>query len=250
MVDTENQEVLIEGQNEVINSNEESQETINAAPQTEETVLQESSEAKNFKALRESKERVERERDEAVRRLQDIEYQNSQEAHYEEPVEQEESSIAPDDLVEGKHLSKVEKKIKKLEQQVQEYQQNSTVMSAEAKLKAQYPDFDNVVSRDNLKMLQEAYPELYHTLNSSTDLYSTAVSTYTIIKKMGIHKEDLYKSDKDLAHKNASKPKPLASVSPQQGDSPLSRANAFANGLTEELKTQLRKEMAEARKKH
>ncbi len=48
--------------------------------------------------------------------------------------------------------------------------------------------------------------------------------------------------------KNASKPKPLASVNPQQGDSPLSRANAFANGLTEELKDQLRKEMSESRR--
>ena len=61
-------------------------------------------------------------------------------------------------------------------------------------------------------------------------------------------KPDNYKTDRELAQKNASKPKPLASVSPQQGDSPLSRANAFANGLTNELKAQLRKEMEEARK--
>ena len=37
-------------------------------------------------------------------------------------------------------------------------------------------------------------------------------------------------------------------MSPQQGDSPLSRANAFANGLTPELRVQLIKEMEEARK--
>lgn len=36
-------------------------------------------------------------------------------------------------------------------------------------------------------------------------------------------------------------------LSPQQGDSPLSKANAFANGLTEDLKKQLQKEMFEAR---
>jgi hypothetical protein len=55
-------------------------------------------------------------------------------------------------------------------------------------------------------------------------------------------------ADRAAAQKNASKPKPLASVSPQQGDSPLSRANAFANGLTPELQKQLRQEMEEARK--
>ena len=64
---------------------------------------------------------------------------------------------------------------------------------------------------------------------------------------MGIYREDNYSKDRDKAQSNASKPKPLASVSPQQGDSPLSRANAFANGLTDELKSQLRKEMEQAR---
>jgi hypothetical protein len=52
-----------------------------------------------------------------------------------------------------------------------------------------------------------------------------------------------------IAHKNASKPKPLASVSPQQADSPLSKANAFANmPLSKEVKNQLHKEMIAAMK--
>jgi hypothetical protein len=55
-------------------------------------------------------------------------------------------------------------------------------------------------------------------------------------------------ADKLRAQKNAAKPKPLASVNPQQGDSPLSKANAFANGLTDDLKKQLRKEMEDARR--
>jgi len=47
---------------------------------------------------------------------------------------------------------------------------------------------------------------------------------------------------------NTAKPRPLTSVSPQSGESPLSRANAFAEGLTPELKKNLFKEMQEAKK--
>ena len=69
-----------------------------------------------------------------------------------------------------------------------------------------------------------------------------------IMKKFGIYREDPHSEDRIRALRNTQKPKPITSVSPQQGDSPLSKANAFANGLTEDLKAQLRKEMAAARR--
>ena len=43
----------------------------------------------------------------------------------------------------------------------------------------------------------------------------------------------------------------VTSVSPQEGAAgPLSKANAFADGLTPDLKKQLYQEMIDARKKH
>lgn len=203
----------------------------------------------SFKALREIKERAERERDEYARRLKEYE-----ERHQQSPTPQQELSeddditLGPDELAEGKHLSKVGKKIKKLEQQLHQYQQHAQTMAIETRLKSEYPDFDKIVSKTNIDLLREMHPHIANTLNSATDLYSKAVSAYTLIKNLGIHVEDTYVQDRQLAQKNSSKPRPLASVSPQQGDSPLSRANAFANGLTEELKTQLRKEMEESRR--
>jgi hypothetical protein len=115
-------------------------------------------------------------------------------------------------------------------------------------LKAQYPDIDKVVSRENIDALREIDPEFVEMLDASTNFRAKAISAYKQIKKAGIFIEDNFQQDRDLALKNAAKPKPLASVSPQQGDSPLSRANAFANGLTEDLKIQLRKEMEESRR--
>lgn len=206
--------------------------------------------SESFKELREAKNKAQRERDQAVRLLEEMQarQETAKQLQQQAPETDDELNIAPDEIAEGKHLSKLTKKIQNLEKQLQNYHHQSAEVTAETRLKSQYPDFDKVVSKENIEQLRSEYPELAHTLNSSTDLYTKAVSAYTLIKKFGIHQEDNFAQEREMAQKNAAKPRPLTSISPQQGDTPLSRANAFANGLTDELKAQLRKEMEEARK--
>lgn len=200
---------------------------------------EESREERNFRILRAAREKAERERDELAQQLARM-YQQPQ------TQQQQESNPNPDDLVEWKH---VDKRIRDLEGQIKGYQQQSQEALIEQRLKAQYPDFDKVVSKDNIEILKLEYPELAETLNSSSNLYSKAVSAYTLIKKLGIQPEDENAlADRLRMQKNSAKPKPLASISPQKGDSPLSRANAFAEGLTDELKKQLYKETLAAMK--
>lgn len=198
----------------------------------------------SWKTLREKAERAERRAAELERAL----LESQKESEYED--EDLDVKIDDDSLVEGKHLSKVSKKIQYLEKQLRQYEQQSTVSSTEVKLKQKYPDFDAIVSVENLDNLRNSYPEIAHTIDSSNDLYSKAVTAYTMIKRLGISpQEDLFKNEKEIAQKNAMKPKSLASISPQQGDSPMSKANAFANGtLTEEMKMQLRREMEQYRR--
>jgi E3 ubiquitin-protein ligase DOA10 len=194
---------------------------------TPEQPPQETSEERNFRNLRMKADRLEKERNEALQRLRSYESQQAPE---------EEFDLKPNDLAEGKHLNKVQNKIQSLEHQL-----------IETRLRSQYPDIDSVVSQDNLAILQRDYPEVANTIGASKNLYSKAVSAYTILKKLGIHTDvSPYAQEKALAHRNAAKPKPLASVSPQQGDSPLSNANAFANGLTDDLKRKLHQEMIAA----
>lgn len=207
-------------------------------------------ENQNVRQLRQAKERAERERDDLLQRMQEQERLRTQSQPQTPSQDDEDISIGQDDLVEGKHLSKVGRKLKKLEQELAQYKQQSTASVAEARIKAQYPDFDKVVTKETVSAFCEAYPELAHTINSSTDLYNTASSAYTLIKKFGIYQEDNYSQDRQLAQTNAAKPKPLAAVAPQSGNSPLSQANAFANGLTDDLKKQLLKEMYEHRKNY
>ncbi len=165
--------------------------------------------------------------------------------------EEEDFQIEPDALAEGKHLKKVMQKIKRLEDENRKHRQQSTVDMTEARLKMQYPDFDKVVSKESIESLRQSYPEIAESIHSNPDIYKRAVSAYTIIQKMGLYEDpDKFSEEKAVVQKNAAKPKPMASLSPQQGDSPLSRANAFANGLTKELQAQLLKEMMDVRKGH
>ncbi len=215
-------------------------------------VVKETRNENNIRSLREKAERAdkaERERDELLKRIQEMESyrQSAPQQQTQQQEEAEDLNIDPDSLVEGKHLKRYDKKFKEMQDKLRSYEQQSSITSIDMRLKAKYPDLDKVVSQDNLLALRQDYPELAATLNANTDLYSKAVSAYTLIKKLGIDVEDTFVEDKIKAQKNAAKPRPLASVSPQQAESPLSRANAFANGLTEDLKEQLRKEMYESR---
>jgi len=221
-------------------------------PEVQPEPIKETSQARNFRALREQNEKIVKEKEELAKKLREYEQQqqtqNQRAEKYGMAEEEYDIKVADDELVEGKHISKVAKKIKQLESKLAQYEQQSTLSTVEIKLKSELPDFDKIVTADNIKSLSATYPEIAATLNANPDVYTKAKSAYTLIKNLGIHIEDTYQEDREIVKKNLAKPKPLASVSPQQGDSPLSKANAFANGLTSELKEQLRKEMEVARK--
>ncbi len=230
---------------------EETEEQVEEAEVVPEPVKVDSKKETNLRVLREKAlraEAAERERDELARRIQDMEmgrYQQQKPV----PVEEPDTELGPDDLVDAKYLRKYDKTIKELRDELKTYKEQTTLASTDARLKARFPDIDSVVSKENIDILRYEYPELAATLNATPDMYNKAVSAYTLIKKLGISQEDLYVEDRAKAQKNAAKPKPMASIAPQQGDSPLSKANAFANGLTDDLQKQMLKEMNEARKR-
>jgi len=180
----------------------------------------------NWRSLREGKERAERERDELLAKMKAMQKGGQ---------EEEDISFSDDDLIEGKHLkktmSKTESRIKQLEGQL-----------IEAQIRAKYPDFDKVVTPDTLGMLKDTDPELAESLAMNPNLYSQAIAAYKSIKRYGIADQS-YDRDKEVVNKNVAKPRTVTSLNPQQGESPLSRANAFANGLTDDLKKQMWQEM-------
>lgn len=244
--------------NEEINQETETTQTLEALDETqpiqegehseqaEQQSPQESNKEINFRAMREAKERAERDRAEMEERVRRLEAQYKKPAP--QPVEEEDDfDIAPDDFVEGKHYKKMAHELKALKRAQQESQQQTVAQATEMKLKMQYPDFDQVVNPANLERLRAKYPQIASTIYESQNLYDKASSAYTIIKELAL--TDTYQQDRQKAQINAAKPRSLTSISPQQGDSPISQANAFANGLTPDLQRRLRAEMDEARQR-
>lgn len=188
-----------------------------------------------FRELREKAKWLEHE----LHNRKNHEKQIQQQQPQEEP--EEDFRINPDDLVEGKHLTRYEKKLKKLEEAMKVSQKQTYDAAAEHRVRTEMPDFDKIVTQDTLYILQSQFPELAASINSNPDLYSKAKAAHQAISKLGITPD--YSSEQTTIDKNIAKPKPLASIAPQQGDSPLTRANAFSAGLTDDLKRQLYEEM-------
>lgn len=211
---------------------------------------------RSLAVLRTARDQAQRERDEMALRLREYEQTRLEQVRLEsklqskEPEEDFSLGIGESDLVEGKHLSKMArqqlKQQKELREEMVKTQKQLQTMIVETRIKAECPDIDKVVTKENMEMLANLHPEIAETIQSSNNYYSQAKTAYKLMKQFGIYKEDSYGQDRERAQINAKSPKPLASISPQAADTPLSHANAFANGLTEELKAQLRKEMEEA----
>lgn len=197
----------------------------------------------NFNKLRREKERAEQERDQAIRILRDMEARLPKQQA--QPIE-EALALKEDEIPEWRHVNKaIEKRYSEMNERINQYEKRS----AEAALKANFPDLDKVVTNENLRALRDMDPDLADSILANSNPYSQYAAAYRQIKLHGIYQEDTYTQEKIRAQQNAAKPRPLASMSPQQSDSPLSQVNAFSNGLTPELSKQLYKEMVEASKR-
>lgn len=218
-------------------------------PQTATAQQEESVQAKNFRELREKAKQIERERNEYARRLAEYEARTQTPSSTQE--EDLSISIGENDIAEGRHLSKVEKKIKKLESQIAQYEKKSSLIATDALIKAQYPDFESVVTQETIATLRDEFPEAAQSLAANQDRYSQAVATYKLIKRLGYgtQEELLNSKEKEKLAQNMAKPRSLSSISPQTSESPLSRVNAFEEGLTPDLQKKLWEEMKNAMSK-
>lgn len=216
------------------------------SPAVEEKQQQRSTkEQDNIVRLRKARETAERERDEAIAYIRQMQ---QRQAPAPEPEEDLSINVNPDDLVDGKIALKLSRKLQKIEKEQQEriskYEQQLAAITAEAQLRAKYPDIDNVINQDNLQLLKEEEPELFDTVMEKKDIYTKSVAAYKLIKKLSLEKNPVVQENRARVQQNLSKPRSAASLSPQSVESPLDKANAYANGLTKEMKEQARRELA------
>ncbi len=212
----------------------------------------------NLRNLREKAEREQREKEEAWKMAdyykQQLDAMNNKPKEVEEEVD--DLGMADSDFAEGKHLNKVAKQVRELKKQLvksrqeqEEERQRSYLREAEIKLMAKFPDAESILTKENMERLAQIEPAVANSIKYNPDFYERGVTAITMIKRLGIVQEEGYRADAEQAKRNAYKPRASNSLSPQTGDSPISQANAFAQGLTPSLKAQLIKEMEDAAKR-
>ena len=213
---------------------------------------EESAQARNFRELRMQAAQAAKERDELLAYIKHIETQKAS------PVIQESEldiDLDEDDMITGKQMKQVLNQVKGIKKQLQQTQKQSEEVKkisyeaeVERTMRRMYPDFDQVVSEENIQRFKEQFGSLATSISNDPDFYNKCNSVYMAIKNTGVAKPMPYQQQVDKIKQNASKPRPLTSISPQQADSPLARANAFAEGLTPDMQKQLYQEMINARK--
>lgn len=208
-------------------------------PQEEQIIPVKPTPQQSFQEMRHKNEQLQRERDDALRVLRQVEeFATKQQQSI--PQKQEEV-YAPDydddDIVEGRHLKNeigaIKKEFSTYKQKHEQWLAQQQQQAVENQLRAKYSDFEKVVTYENCVKLAQLKPEIASTLHQSTDVYNKASATYTLLKELGIYQDDTISPDIQKAQQNAIKPKGIASVTPQRGDSPLTHASAFAGELSE-----------------
>lgn len=167
---------------------------------------------RNFKQLREQNAEYARRLQEAERRAYELE-QRSKPAN--------ERVLADDDYIEARDLKKArEEQAKELEA--------VKMQLVEMSVKAECPDFYEVVTQENVDKLVKEHPELAQTLNQSRDERAKAIATYKVIKKFGLTES---KTEAERIAANTKKPKLSNTVTKTESD--LTRAAGFSRGMSE-----------------
>jgi hypothetical protein len=179
-------------------------------------------------------ERVIREQREIIDRLQ---------KSPEEP-EEDLSTLSKEDIITVGQHERLSAKIAKKE--VSEALRKYKAETMEDRLRVKYPDFDQVLTKENIELLKQNDPELAESIHRlADDPYTQSVAAYKLLKREGYstQKSTAPSVEKKKAIENSQKPISVNAVTKQ---SAIGNVHAFENGLTAELKAQFWKEVQQA----
>ena len=217
----------IEKDLELVNTPTETHEDAQSTPEPVDTPVdaeverraQNIAQERNFKMLREQNEEYARKIREYEAKFRELEMAKQQ-------VQNPEQYLSDDDFVDYKVIKK--------EKQEREAQlaalQNQM---AELAIKAECPDFYQVVTEESVKRFAKENPELAYVINNTQDFKAKALSTYSLIKKMGYH-QDNTEDITSRIHDNTKRPKSSSTL--KNTDSALNEAHLFERGLSQKEK--------------
>ncbi len=195
---------------------------------------------RNWKEARRKMQELEskaREQEEVIRKLSSPPAQKE---------DDELDKLGDEDIVTKRQAIKLASKMaESIAQKVIKEREASTV---DERLQLKYPDFAQVVTKENIEFLKENEPELAESLSYYPDPFKQGIAVYKLLKRASITEGEVVANtaQKQKAIKNSQKPVSVNAVTKQ---SAIGNAHMFENGLTPELKASLLKEMREAAKR-
>jgi hypothetical protein len=186
---------------------------------------------------------------EARRKMQDLERRAQEQdmliarlSSKDAPVEDDLEKLSDDDIITVAQHKKMTAKIAK--QVAEEVHRQREASTMEERILAKYPDYEQVVTPENIELLKKTEPELALSLHSlEKDPYSQAIAAYKLMKKTAPAPSKVVPIERKKALENSQKPVSVQAVSKQSG---LNYASAFEGGLTPELRKQIYAEMQQA----
>jgi hypothetical protein len=160
-----------------------------------------------------------------------------------EPDVYSELGISKDDLSTGEHVGKIYKEIKELKKALQQQKSEET----EERLRLKYPDFDAVLSTENVEYLLKNEPTLVKSIQNNPDPYVQAEAAYRLAKKFCPGEDVEAKENARKIEENQKKPMAASSV---KKSGALDQAHMYTNDrvLSKEGREFYYKQMQEARK--
>lgn len=202
----------------------------------------------SFREMREKLEYERRLRQAYEERLRQQEQLLAQQQH---PEEDYDISIGDDDIAEGKVIKKLsQKQQKEREADRKKYEEqisNMKTMITEQRLLMEYPDFRQVMTTDNLQKLGQLKPHLAKSILANPDTYEAHKTAFEAIKDYVLKQEDKeaeLKAQQEKIAANKTRAVPTTSGVSNPSASPLSKAHAYATGLTDQRKRELYEEWA------
>ncbi len=153
------------------------------------------------------------------------------------------SKLAKDDIITVEQAERLaEIRARKVVEEAIRKRDASTV---DERLQFKFPDYADVVTRENIELAEQLEPELAEAIGKMDDPYKQRVSAYKLLKRVTANRETGASMEKKKALINSQKPLSVNAVTKQ---SAIGNAHLFENGLTKELKSQLWKEMQDSMK--
>lgn len=208
--------------------------------EVEQPVVQETAKDRDWRAVRAQAERAKQLEREAEALARERDFYREQASKAQPKVEREEEDYMTDSERRlAREMADLKAQIAQQQKETQKAQQQAALSRAEQRLAQDYPDIKEVVSDENVEQLKLLYPHLYNSAVASSDIYTVGSAAYEFIMAKGIHKKPTSVINKltanQAAARNQAKPKSVSTISPQSGDTPVSRASNFmGNSISSE----------------